>query len=140
MTHTLECTQRKLFISPYEEVLRCPHQCPFSFLPSFQTSHWLEILQALLLSDSQELRHRGTVITANLMQAQRDLAEKLMESEALEILSVMAKGSDNDKEGGDGKKATPKPEARVAQQCLDLALGYGLIQTGDKAGEPRAEA
>ncbi|KAL2093615.1 hypothetical protein ACEWY4_010927 [Coilia grayii] len=94
------------------------------------TSHWLEILQALLLSDSQDLRHRGAVITANLMQAQRDLAEKLMESEALEILSVMAKGD----------KPTPGPETRIAQQCLDLALGYGLIQAGAQAGETRSEA
>lgn len=83
-----------------------------------------------MLSDSQDLRHRGAVITANLMQAQRDLAEKLMESEALEILSVMAKGD----------KPTPGPETRIAQQCLDLALGYGLIQAGAQAGETRSEA
>lgn len=53
-----------------------------------------------------------------------------MESEALEILSVMAKG-DNPAIG---------PEARVAQKCLDLALGYGIIQPGAQAGEPRSEA
>ncbi|KAG5273944.1 hypothetical protein AALO_G00157460 [Alosa alosa] len=94
------------------------------------TSHWLEIMQALLLSDSQDLRHRGAVITMNLMEAQRDLAEKFIESEALEILSVMAKG-DN---------PAPTPESRIAQQCLDLALGYGLIQAGAQAGEPRSEA
>ena len=83
-----------------------------------------------MLSDNQDLRHRGAVITMNLMQAQRNLAEKLMESETLEILSVMAKGG----------SPAPGPEARAAQQCLDLAMGYGLIQAGALAGEPSSEA
>ena len=83
-----------------------------------------------MLSDSQDLRHRGAVITMNLMEAERSLAEKFIESEALEILSVMAKGDNS----------APSPEARIAQQCLDLAVGYGLIQAGPQAGEPRSEA
>ncbi|KAI1889768.1 hypothetical protein AGOR_G00166330 [Albula goreensis] len=90
------------------------------------TSHWLEILQALLLSESLELQHRGVVITLNLMKAERELAERLMESEALEILSVLAKGG------------TPEQSAitRAAQQCLDTALQYGIIKSNrGKDGE-----
>ncbi|XP_066524105.1 protein unc-45 homolog A [Hoplias malabaricus] len=85
------------------------------------TSHWLEILQALLLSESQDLRHRGVVITMNMMQAERSLAEKLMESEAMEILSVLAKASDS----------SQTSISRAAQCCLDLALKYGLIRSND---------
>uniref|UniRef100_A0A9J7XCX0 Unc-45 myosin chaperone A n=1 Tax=Cyprinus carpio carpio TaxID=630221 RepID=A0A9J7XCX0_CYPCA len=85
------------------------------------TSHWLEIFQALLLSESQDLRHRGVVIVMNLMQADKSLAEKLMESEALEILSVLAKGDDP-------KQASIQ---KAAQRCLDLALEYGLIQSNE---------
>uniref|UniRef100_A0AAY4BLY3 UNC-45/Cro1/She4 central domain-containing protein n=1 Tax=Denticeps clupeoides TaxID=299321 RepID=A0AAY4BLY3_9TELE len=85
------------------------------------TSHWLEILQALLLSDSQDLRHRGVVIALNIMQAERDLTEKLMESEALEILSVMAK-EDTDARG---------PIAKIAQQCLEVAVRYGIIKSAE---------
>uniref|UniRef100_A0A8C1GL21 UNC-45/Cro1/She4 central domain-containing protein n=1 Tax=Cyprinus carpio TaxID=7962 RepID=A0A8C1GL21_CYPCA len=83
--------------------------------------HWLEIFQALLLSESQDLRHRGVVIVMNLMQADKSLAEKLMESEALEILSVLAKGDDP-------KQASIQ---KAAQRCLDLALEYGLIQSNE---------
>ncbi|KAK1788896.1 hypothetical protein P4O66_015812 [Electrophorus voltai] len=83
------------------------------------TSHWMEILQALLLSESQDLQHRGVVITLNLIQAEKSLAEKLMESEALEILSVLAKGGE----------ASYAPVTRAAQRCLDLALEYGLIKS-----------
>uniref|UniRef100_A0AAY4BG94 UNC-45/Cro1/She4 central domain-containing protein n=1 Tax=Denticeps clupeoides TaxID=299321 RepID=A0AAY4BG94_9TELE len=85
------------------------------------TSHWLEILQALLLSDSQDLRHRGVVIALNIMQAERDLTEKLMESEALEILSVMAK-EDTDARG---------PISKIAQQCLEVAVRYGIIKSAE---------
>ncbi|KAG9281093.1 hypothetical protein AMEX_G3875 [Astyanax mexicanus] len=85
------------------------------------TSHWLEILQALLLSESQDLRHRGVVITLNMMQADRSLAEKLMESEALEILSVLAKTAD----------ANQASVIKASQHCLDLAMEYGLIRNNE---------
>lgn len=53
------------------------------------------------------------------MQAERSLAEKLMESEVLEILSVLAKATE----------ANKPPVSRAAQRCLDLALEYGLIRS-----------
>lgn len=84
-----------------------------------QTTHWLEIVQALLLSDIPDLRHRGVVIIQNMMQAEKTLAETLMESEALEILSVLAKG-------GEGAVETV---SRIAQNCLDQAIEYGIIKT-----------
>ncbi|KAG5849102.1 protein unc-45 homolog A-like [Anguilla rostrata] len=94
------------------------------------TSHWLEILQALLLSDSRELQHRGAAIALNLMRAERDLATQLMESEALEILSVLAKGGAPEQ----------GPVAKLAEQCLDTALQYGIIKSnrgdGGEGTEP----
>uniref|UniRef100_A0A8C9TZL3 Unc-45 myosin chaperone A n=1 Tax=Scleropages formosus TaxID=113540 RepID=A0A8C9TZL3_SCLFO len=89
------------------------------------TRHWLEILQALLLSESVDLQLRGTVITLNLMQAERTLAQQLMESEALEILSVLAKG-------GAPEQASV---ARTAKQCLDVAVEYGLIKNNNSEGD-----
>ncbi|KAK5609010.1 Protein unc-45 A [Crenichthys baileyi] len=83
------------------------------------TTHWLEIFQALLLSEISDLRHRGVVIVQNIMQAEKGLAETLMESEALEILTVLAKG-------GDG---TADPVAKVARNCLDKAVEYGIIRS-----------
>lgn len=54
-----------------------------------------------------------------MMQAEKSLAETLMESEALEILSVLAKG-------GEGRG---DPASKVAQNCLDQAVEYGIIKT-----------
>lgn len=93
------------------------------------TSHWLEIIQALLLSDNKDLRHRGVVVVMNLMQAERSLAETLMESEVLEILSVLAKGG------------APEQEAisRAAKQCLDKAIEYGIIKSKEGEGGEETE-
>uniref|UniRef100_A0A7N6A234 UNC-45/Cro1/She4 central domain-containing protein n=1 Tax=Anabas testudineus TaxID=64144 RepID=A0A7N6A234_ANATE len=85
------------------------------------TTHWLEIIQALLLSEISDLCHRGVVIIQNMMQAEKSLAETLMESEALEILSVLAKG-------GEGK---PVPITKIAQNCLDKAVEYGIIRSSE---------
>lgn len=83
------------------------------------TAHWLEILQALLLSENAELKHRGAVIVLNMMTADKELAEKLMESEMFEILTVLAKN--------EGEEKKP-PVARAAQECLHKAVEYGLIK------------
>lgn len=58
------------------------------------------------------------VIVQNMMQAEKGLAETLMESEALEILTVLAKGG----EGAVG------PVSKVAQNCLNKAVEYGIIR------------
>ncbi|XP_054433583.1 protein unc-45 homolog A isoform X2 [Pteronotus mesoamericanus] len=79
------------------------------------TTHWLEILQALLLSPNQELQHRGTVVVLNMVEASRETASALMESEVLEILSVLAKGEEG-------------PVRRAAAACLGKAVEYGLIK------------
>uniref|UniRef100_A0A8D0EQC3 Unc-45 myosin chaperone A n=1 Tax=Strix occidentalis caurina TaxID=311401 RepID=A0A8D0EQC3_STROC len=81
------------------------------------TVHWLEILQALLLSPSAELQHRGAVVVMNMVAAEREVAEQLMASETLEILSVLAK-DDQDK---------PRV-AQAAKASLAQAVAYGLIQ------------
>lgn len=57
----------------------------------------------------------------NLMQADKSLAEKLIESEALEILSVLAKGDDSNQDS----------VRKAAQRCLDLAIEYGLIRNNE---------
>ncbi|KAM4826172.1 protein unc-45 homolog A [Thomomys bottae] len=85
------------------------------------TTHWLEILQALLLSPNPELQHRGAVVVLNLVEASREIAGTLMESEVLEILSVLAKGQSG-------------PVPRAAAASLGKAVEYGLIQP-NRGGE-----
>lgn len=59
------------------------------------------------------------VIILNMMEAEKSLAETLMESEVLEILSVLSKG-------GEG---TPEAVSKIAQKCLDKAVEYSIIRS-----------
>lgn len=86
---------------------------------SLQTTQWLEILQRLCLHDKLDVQHRGLVIVYNLIQADQELAKKLVESEMLEILTIIGKQADD-----------PKRQLvlNVARECLVKCMDYGLIK------------
>ncbi|XP_054857876.1 protein unc-45 homolog B [Eublepharis macularius] len=83
------------------------------------TTQWLEILQRLCLHDKLEIQHRGVVIVYNLIHADQDLAKKLVESEMLEILTVIGKQEDN---------PNLQHVLKVARECLVKFMDYGLIK------------
>ncbi|XP_062926331.1 protein unc-45 homolog A-like isoform X2 [Mobula hypostoma] len=125
-----------LYSGEEDEKLRCAAAGALAFLTSLQpklctkmtqvTSHWLEILQALVLSPNVDLQHRGVVITLNLMNAEQELATLLMESEMMEILSALARDADEKKSKVRG----------VAKDCLDRAVEYGLIKPSVEGKSP----
>ncbi|KAF3695874.1 Protein unc-45 -like protein B [Channa argus] len=84
------------------------------------TAQWLEILQRLCLHTNPKIQHRGIVVVFNMLNADNEeLAKKLIESELLEILSVVAKMEDN----------PSKQEAiDAARACLVKAMDLGLIK------------
>ncbi|XP_045841951.1 protein unc-45 homolog B isoform X3 [Meles meles] len=83
------------------------------------TTQWLEILQRLCLHDRLSVQHRGLVIAYNLLAADAELAEKLVESELLEILTVVGK------QEPDEKKAEV---VQTARECLIKCMDYGFIK------------
>lgn len=87
---------------------------------SQQTTQWLEIMQRLCLHTNPKIQHRGLVIVYNMLNSEdSELAKKLIESELLEILSVIGKAEDN-----------PKRQEAIdaARTCLVKALELGLIK------------
>uniref|UniRef100_S4RYF5 Protein unc-45 homolog B n=1 Tax=Petromyzon marinus TaxID=7757 RepID=S4RYF5_PETMA len=98
-------------------MLTSAHKSLCSRVPTV-TTQWLEILQRLLLHKNGDVQHRGMVITLNLMLAERDIAQKLMECEVLEILIVLSKD-----ERPERMKIT-----EAARACLTAAMDYGLIK------------
>lgn len=86
---------------------------------SLVTVQYLEILQRLCLHDSLEVQHRGLVIVFNMLNADEELAKKLIESELLEILTVVGKQEDH-----------PKRQAVIdaARACLSKAMDLGFIK------------
>nr|XP_018881714.1 protein unc-45 homolog B [Gorilla gorilla gorilla]XP_018881715.1 protein unc-45 homolog B [Gorilla gorilla gorilla] len=83
------------------------------------TTQWLEILQRLCLHDQLSVQHRGLVIAYNLLAADAELARKLVESELLEILTVVGK------QEPDEKKAEV---VQTARECLIKCMDYGFIK------------
>lgn len=85
-----------------------------------QTTQWLEILQRLCLHSNIKIQHRGLVIVYNMLNSdESELAKKLIESELLEILTIVGKAEDNPK----------RQEAiDVARLCLVRAMELGLIK------------
>uniref|UniRef100_G3P6H7 Protein unc-45 homolog B n=1 Tax=Gasterosteus aculeatus aculeatus TaxID=481459 RepID=G3P6H7_GASAC len=84
------------------------------------TTQWLEILQRLCLHTNSSIQHRGLVIVYNMLNSDNsELAKKLMESELLEILSVIGKAEDNPKRQG---------AIDAARECLIKAMDLGLIK------------
>lgn len=98
------------------------NKCPFDWVSHFsqQTTQWLEILQRLCLHANPLIQHRGLVIVFNMLNSDdSELPKKLIESEMLEILTVIGKAEDN-----------PKRQAAidVARTCLVKAMDLGLIK------------
>ncbi|KAM9858097.1 protein unc-45 homolog B [Aulostomus maculatus] len=84
------------------------------------TAQWLEILQRLCLHVNPKIQHRGLVIVFNMLNSDDgELAKKLIESELLEILTVIGKAEDNP------KRQEPIDAART---CLVRAMELGLIK------------
>ncbi|XP_063312694.1 protein unc-45 homolog B [Pelobates fuscus] len=83
------------------------------------TSQWMEILQRLCLNEDLHVQHRGVVIANNLISADKELAKKMVESEMLEILTVIGKQEE------DPRKLHI---IAVARDALVKCLDYGLIK------------
>lgn len=84
------------------------------------TAQWLEILQRLCLHPNPYIAHRGIVIVFNMLNSDdTELAKKLIESELLEILSVIGKADDNPKR---------QDAINAARTCLVKAMDLGLIK------------
>uniref|UniRef100_A0A452F4P1 Protein unc-45 homolog B n=1 Tax=Capra hircus TaxID=9925 RepID=A0A452F4P1_CAPHI len=83
------------------------------------TTQWLEILQRLCLHDRLSVQHRGLVIAYNLLAADAELAKKLVESELLEILTVVGKQEPDEKRAA---------VVQTARECLVKCMDYGFIK------------
>ncbi len=77
----------------------------------------VDILKELMANTDEELRYRGVYILANLIKAKREIAEKIVETELLEVLMALCQS-----ETVEGKTR------ETASQALRKAVEYGLIK------------
>lgn len=76
----------------------------------------MEILKELAVNENEETQHRGLYILANLVEASKEIAQKIIESEIFEVLVALTQG-----------ESAPRVKAS-ATRALKKAVEYGLIQ------------
>lgn len=91
----------------------------------FTAKAWLEILIKLTANEDKELCHRGVCIVNNLIHASHSIAEKIIETQLLEILMALTKTEVHD---------VPQKVKDIAAEALQKAEEWKLIR--NKGEEP----
>lgn len=56
----------------------------------FEAASWLEVLHRVLVNEENEIQHRGACIVHNMMSCSKSVAEKLIETDIMEILMALS--------------------------------------------------
>ncbi|XP_053959379.1 protein unc-45 homolog B [Anastrepha ludens] len=91
-----------------------------------EISTWLQVLHTLIANPSPEVQHRGVVVVLNMINAGEDIAQKLLETDVMELLSGLSQLPDE----------TRVKAREIAQQCLTAAERYNIIAKTDDAMVP----
>ena len=78
----------------------------------------MEVLQGVCVSDNKEIQFRGVHIVANIIESNRENAERIVDTNLLEVLMALAKD-----ESSENKKI-----ANRAEEALNQAREWGFIQ------------
>lgn len=91
----------------------------------FEPNSWLDILHALVANPSPEVQHRGIVIILNIINANKELAEKILATDIMELLMGLSQFPDD-----------ARAKAReTAQKCLVAAQQYKIIEKSESDPE-----
>lgn len=85
----------------------------------YELKSWLEALHNLLVNPNRDIQYRGVSIVRNMMGSSKEVAEKLIDTDILEILMALLKIEDE-------KKLDIK---RVSEEALKAAEKWGIIRT-----------
>lgn len=84
----------------------------------YDMKSWLDAIHNLLANANRDVQYRGVNIVRNMIDSSKEVAEKLIETDVLEILMALLKIEDD-------KKNDIK---HVAQEALKIAEKYGIIR------------
>lgn len=92
----------------------------------FELNSWLEIIQNLLANPNKDVQFRGVCVVRNLIECSKEVAEKLIETNIMEILLALTT-----LEELKGSKI-----CEVALDALKTAENYKLIQKASDSTPP----
>lgn len=87
------------------------------------TTQWFDILQHLAAHDNPQIQHRAIFILFNMMAADKELAERLVNSSMLEVLMAVSKLNDPER----------KAASDLAEQALRKAEEWSLVKHVDNS-------
>lgn len=87
----------------------------------FDSKGWLEAIHFLLANPNSDVQHRGVVIVLNMMESTKEVAEKLIETDVMEILMALTKS-----EAVENNKVK-----EIASKALEAAAEWNLIRKSD---------
>lgn len=93
----------------------------------FEPDQWLDILRTLVANPSPSVQHRGTVIIYNIIESDQELAEKLLNTDIMELLYGLSILPDD----------TREKARKVAQECVKAAEKRKIIMK--KTGDPEIQ-
>lgn len=82
------------------------------------TPQWFDILSGLAAHEKADIQHRGLFILQNMMETDKELATKLVESNMLEVLMAVSRLSEPERQ----------KSKQCADKCLEKAVEWSLIK------------
>ncbi|XP_077298366.1 unc-45 myosin chaperone [Arctopsyche grandis] len=89
------------------------------------SSAWLETLHCLLANPNAQIQHRGLYTLLNVFNNDKEVAEKIIATDVMEILMALTKLQDESR----------KVVIEYAEKCLKVAKDMKLIQTPEEAAK-----
>lgn len=94
----------------------------------FDANAWLDSLHVLLANTNSNVQYRGVSIVKHMMESSKEVAEKIIETDIMEILMALTKSEEE-------RLRVVKP---IAEEALKSAEIWGIIKKHDGANEPIA--
>ncbi|XP_048728243.1 protein unc-45 homolog B-like [Ostrea edulis] len=79
---------------------------------------WQEILLSVVVNENVEIQHRGCYIVRNMLSVNKEMAEKVIEGQMLEVLMALSILEDPQRE----------MVVKCAASCLEVCVQHGLIK------------
>jgi hypothetical protein len=84
-----------------------------------EPSTWLDVLHTLIANPSSAVQHRGTVIIHNMIKQSKEIADKIFDSDILELMMGLTQLNDE----------TRAKAIEEARECLKTAEKMKIIKT-----------
>ena len=87
----------------------------------FQVNNWSEILLSVVVSEVPDIQHRGCHLVRNMVWSHKEIAEKVLEGQMLEVMMALSIIEDPVKENA----------RECAKAVLEQAEEYGIVKKSE---------